>query len=158
MVIITKRLTCIVLFLALAMAVFGGCRALSPLTIRGEGQIVSQSFDVNAFSGINVSGAKDVVFRYSNNSSVTIEMHENLFEYLEHGVRADIIQIGFRSNINITTNNRVKVYVYSPNMMSVDISGSVEVQDWDTIRAEHFSIDVSGSGRIALATRNHSKH
>ena len=51
---------------------------------RGNGTIVSESWDLNDFSKIELTGSYDVELIKGNIPSVTIETDENLFEHISH--------------------------------------------------------------------------
>ena len=57
----------LLLFLAmLVLALLSGCIMNPSLIIRGEGKIVSRSFETSNFTGIVIGGSAEIVFRYSD--------------------------------------------------------------------------------------------
>ena len=151
---IMKKRILILILIAAHVLLLGGCTIVAPITrtIKGEGEIVSRTYETDDFTGIDIGGSSYVTFRYSDSSSVVIETYENLFEHLEVKTAGGVLDIGFGNNVSVDTGrNKVQIHISSPLLTSIDFGGSVEAKDWDTIRAEHFSIDVSGSGNVNIS-------
>jgi len=110
---------------------------------------VSRDFEVAEFSEINTGGANIVIFRNSEHHMVTVEMHENLFEHIDMRVQNGTLSVGFRGvSINHTTAPRI--YVYTPYLEGLTLSGSASTEDWDDVFAENFSIRASGASRVDM--------
>ena len=124
----------------------GGCTS-SVNIIHGAGSVVSRDFDVANFTAITIGGSHEVIYRQSENSSVTVTMHENLFEHLEVEVQGNTLRVGFARGVGINMGSGVsRVYVYTPYLNEATLSGSVRAVDWDAIYADSFTIAISGSG------------
>ena len=72
--------------------------------IVGTGEIISQTTVPGSFTGINIGRSFMVIYRHSNTPSVRVEMHENLFEYLEILLRGDILYIDTSENFRMDFN------------------------------------------------------
>jgi len=118
--------------------------------VRGSGSMVSRDFEVEDFSALNIGGSYRVTWRQSDSVSVTVEMQENLFEYLQVSVRGDTLYIDSTRNFNTSSSNRPRVYVYTPYLEMVDFSGAVSADNWDTIEGERFFINASGAANIDI--------
>jgi len=123
-------------------------------TVVGTEPVVSRTFQLNEFNAINVGGSSNVIFRQSDNYSVTIEMPENLFEYvnMDRAVRGSTLHlIPFKPGIGVNFNRHSpRIYIYAPNLESVSFSGAVTGVGWDSIYAENFRLNLSGSTSIDL--------
>ena len=60
---------------------FGGKDA-----IKGEGPVISKSFDLKDFDRIVINGQADAVFTQSDTYEVTLRAQENVFDYVDYRV------------------------------------------------------------------------
>ena len=82
-------------FLLLAM-VITMCSCGSLRTIRGTGDITSETREVSGFSAVNLAGIGNVVVDYGEQESLRIEAEDNLLPYLESKVEGDTLTLGVR--------------------------------------------------------------
>jgi len=142
-----KKLVVYSLLLVGVVTLLSGCSG-----VRGSGEIVSRDFDVENYKGIYVSGVYEVVWQRSETTSATIEMYENLFEFLEISVEGDTLHIDSSRAINIRNNDTVpRIYLYSPSLEMVNFYGALSAENWDTVHAENFSLNVSGAASADLS-------
>jgi len=137
--------------LAAIMVLLSGCVVMSINSlgnaVQGTGDRVSNSFNVINFTGLEISGAYTVIYRHSQTHAVVVEMHENLFDYLNVGVQNGVLRINSDRSFRTGRNETPHVYIYAPFLNSVDIAGAVTIQDWDTIRTDRMNINAGGSAR-----------
>ena len=142
-----KKIVIYSLLLTGIATVLSGCTfSINPQGVRGRGNIESRDFDVENFAAINISGVYEVVWQQSETASATIEMYENLFEYVEVSVRENTLHVDSRRAINIRNNDTVpRIYLYSPSLEMVNFYGALHAENWDTVQTESFSLSVSGA-------------
>jgi len=143
----------IFLFLSLigVILAFSGCNVnVGGTGVRGSGDVVTRSIDVIGFSAIDISRNFVVVYRQSSEEALTVEMHENFFDYLEVEVRGNTLHIGSSRDFNTTNAHRPRLYVYAPYLTAADFSGAVNATDWDTIEGQSFFLDVSGAANVNI--------
>ena len=131
------------------MFLLGGCIGMGG--VRGTGEMTSRDFEVEDFSALDISGGYEVTWRQSDNVSVTVEMQENLFDFLRVSVRGDTLRVDSTRNFRTSSGNTPRVYIYTPYLEMVSFSGAIDASDWDTIEGESFSIDGSGAGDISIS-------
>jgi len=119
--------------------------------IQGRGEMVSHTFQVEDFTAIDIGGNYNVVWRQSQTQTLTIEMQENLFEHLQVSVANGVLLVDSRRTFNTGLGNTPRIYIHTPALDAVSFSGAANATDWDTIRAQNFSIDVSGAANISIA-------
>ena len=119
--------------------------------VRGTGSMVSRDFEVDDFNALNIGGSYQITWRQSDDMSVTVEMQENLFEFLQVTVRGDTLHIDSNRSFNTSSSNRPRVYIYAPYLEMVDFSGAVSADNWDTIYGESFVLSGSGAADVNLA-------
>jgi len=119
--------------------------------VRGSGQMVSRDFDVEDFNALDIDGSYEVTWRQGDNVSVTVEMQENLFDFLRVTVRQDTLHVDSTRNFRTSSGNRPRIYIYTPYLEMVSFSGAVSADNWDTIYGESFSLDGSGAASINMS-------
>ena len=120
--------------------------------IKGVGEMVSRTVQVKDFTALDVGGSYLVNWRYSGSIAVTVEMQENLFEYLETSVKNGKLYIGSSKSFNTSgANNRPRIYIESPNLESINLSGAASTGEWDKIKSESFSVITSGAANINIS-------
>jgi len=144
-----KRISFIALFSLGIIMLFSACvdaRGNTP-AVQGIGEMVSRSFQVEDFTELDIGGFFTVVFNQSDEIAVYVEMQENLFDYHDVSVRRGTLLI------RPTRNNRVgiefgdyrpRVYIHAPYLTSINFSGSVRTENWDTIQTQALSVVTSG--------------
>jgi len=147
-----KKLVVYSLLLTGIATVLSGCSFnINPQGVRGSGEIESRDFDVENYTAVNISGVYEVVWQESETASVTIEMYENLFEFLEVSVQGDTLHIDSSRAINVRNNDVLpRLYLYSPSLEAVSFYGALTAENWDTVHAQNFSLNVSGAASADL--------
>jgi len=113
-----------------------------------SGPVVSRDFEVGSFTGIDIGGSRDIIYRQSDNFLVVIEQQESLFDYQEVYVDGDILRVYLQGAVgNVGTQ---VVTIYAPTLASVSISGSATATNWDDISHGSFSLSASGSSQVSL--------
>ena len=118
--------------------------------VRGSGSMESRDFDVEDFNALNIGGSYEVTWRQGDDIAVTVEMQENLFDFLRVSVQGDTLYIDSSRNFNTSRGNRPQIYIYTPYLEMVSFSGAVSANNWDRIVGESFSISGSGAAEVEL--------
>ena len=119
--------------------------------IRGTGEKISHEFDVSSFSGLRLGGIYNVTYRPHETHRVVIEIQENLLPHVAVYITGNILQIGSDRDFRVDPDFVPNVYVYSPHLSSLSVSGVVNFQTDDIVAADDFSINISGVGNVALS-------
>ena len=150
-----KKLITITICLLGAMILACGCNITTGglgAGVRGEGEMVSRDFTVGDFTVIDISGISCIVsFSQNQNSLVTIEMQDNLFDYLDVSVRDGVLFINSNHNFDTSTANRPRVYISAPTLSGLNFEGAIDARNWDPIYAQRFVINGVGAGNISLS-------
>ncbi|TDH26458.1 DUF2807 domain-containing protein [Segetibacter sp. 3557_3] len=137
---------CLALFLMIAVvSCFNNHRR-----VNGNGKAGTQTRSVSGVTEISLTAGIDVELS-SGETSVRLEGDENILPYVETVVKNGELVIRYRRNVRIETDNPVKVYVSTPTLNSVEISGGGNVtgeDKWSSKQPMRFSI--SGSGDIYM--------
>jgi len=146
-----KNIICSLVLIGVLVLLTGCSRG-----IRGTGEMVTRDFEVEDFSALEIRGAYEVTWRQSDIASVTVEMQENLFDYLQVSVEEDMLYVSSTRNFNTRNRNRPRIYIYSPDLETVSFFGAINAENWDTITGEKFAIYGAGASNvdISLAVEN----
>lgn len=119
-------------------------------TIKGNGNIVTQTYDVTAFDEVSLALPATVNFTVSNDYTCVIRMDENLFEYLDIKVKDNELQLGKQQKYN---NTRLKatefvIDVTAPSLEEINLAGSGTFKAHSPLEGKKIEANVAGSGDI----------
>ena len=103
-----KRLICSLFLAGVLLMVLIGCSN----GVRGTGSMVAHDFMVEDFNSLDIRGGYQVIWRESDSISVTVEMQENLFEFLQVSVTDDTLYVNSTRHFRLTNNRTPRVYIY----------------------------------------------
>ena len=107
------------------MIFLGGCSFNSNRTLEGEGEMVFSTFQADSFTSLNINVPFDVIWRYSDDIAVNIEMQENLFEYVEVSVRNGVLTVTSTRAISVRAPNIPRIYIYSPYLEGISSTSAI---------------------------------
>jgi len=146
-----------VCLLAGMLVLFTGCLGVTSMNmgginaVQGTGDMVSRDFAVGNFTGIDIAGGYVVVYRNSQTNAVTVNMQENLFEYLEVTVNSQgVLQISSTRSFRTSSSNTPRIYVSAPYLSEIHVGGALTTENWDTIRTERLFIHAAGAVDAAI--------
>lgn len=138
--------------------------------IKGEGPVVTKSFDLKDFDQIVINGHADVTFAQSDMFAVSLSTQENIFDYLDFRVEGTTLILETKDNrsirseefdvslkapalksvtINGATDFDIKEGLVSDGDLSVVINGAGDL-DFDNVRCRNLSIKMNGAGDLEL--------
>ena len=163
-----KRLISITLAL---MLVSVSCNISLPSMIRGSGNIVSKSYEVNDFDQVELNTIGEVRIEQGNSPNLIIETDDNILPLLEVKVEGSNLTLGVKNDENVkpsqgiiyhivvqtlsalTTNSSGDLYAGHIEGGSLEIflngSGSVSLKD---VTVKDFLITSNGSGNVRVDT------
>jgi len=148
---VNRKIGIFALLIVAAMVLLGGCANVDAggggNIVQGTGPMVSRSFQVDDFAELEVGGGSSftVIFRQSDNISVTIEMQENLFDFHEVSVRHGSLSVARATRDRIVYYYyRPRVYINAPFLTAINVNGALHAEDWDAIATQNFSIVSNG--------------
>ncbi|MCL2621403.1 MAG: DUF2807 domain-containing protein [Defluviitaleaceae bacterium] len=146
-----KKFLTSVFVLAASLLVFAGCDGnIGINTVRGTGSMNTHTIDASDFTGLNISGAYYVTFRQADDFSVTLEIQDNLMNYVETSVRGGVFHLGSTRNFNTARGNTPRLYVYAPTLDELRTSGAVSANVTVDLDGKHLEIHSSGAADITL--------
>lgn len=120
-------------------------------TIKGNGQIKTDTREVGNYTSLGSQGSMDVQIAYGNSNSVTVEADENLLPYIETIVENGKLTIRSKKSVNLKPTSKMLVRVSMTTINSLQLSGSGNIKGSGAFTSEgKTDIGVSGSGNLAL--------
>ncbi len=120
-------------------------------SVKGNGEIVTNTRSEGDFNAVKASGSFDVFFSQAETNEIRIEADENLMRYIETRVEDGILRIRTKSGVNIRPSQDIKVYVKSPKYRSVSLAGSGNmIAETKISSTEKVKLSIAGSGDIKL--------
>ena len=118
-------------------------------TIKGNGQIKTETRQVNTFTSLTSQGSMNVEISYGSSNSLTIEADENLLPYIETTVEDGKLTIKPKKNVNLKSTSRMVVHVSMTKVKSLKLSGSGNMNgNGSFTNDDKTDVSVSGSGNL----------
>ena len=119
-------------------------------TIKGNGNIVTQTYDVSAFNSLSLALPATVNFTVSDEYACTVRVDENLLEYLDIEVKDNELLMGKQKdhkNTNLHATEFV-IEVKAPSLENISLAGSGKFNALSPMKGERLEANVAGSGDI----------
>lgn len=133
---------------ALAIALFAsGCTPC----VEGIGDVTSERRVQTPFTGIEVDGNFNVVVEQTSansNAYIVVHAQENVIPLVKAEVKGDVLHIG--TDGCVTVSEPLKVVVVTPELTSIDYSGSGNVNCYMIFNTPEMNIQLSGSGELTF--------
>lgn len=115
--------------------------------IEGNYDVVTRHQASAPFSEVFSGGNFRVFVFKSDSTRIEIKGESNVLPYVDIYSAGNRVHIGFRIGYNIREHYPVEVYLYTPDLMAVNLSGSgsIECEAFNCDKAE---VKVSGSGSV----------
>lgn len=113
----------------------------------GNGIISDEERTVPEFSQISSSGSFHIYYEYAETNFVTVTGESNLLKYVETVVDNNELKISTSPHVNLLPHNTIEVYIKSPKIDKIKLSGSGFIHT-DAINSNELYLTVSGSGNI----------
>ena len=115
--------------------------------VKGEGAVVTKSFDLKDFDQIVINGHADVDFTQSSGYEVTVRTQENVLEWLDYKVEGTtlIIETKDHRDIRATEYNLV---IQAPELKKLTVNGASDF-NVDALRMDgDLYVEVNGAGDL----------
>lgn len=119
--------------------------------IDGSGDVVTEEFDLDAISAVDVGTFFDVEIFVGDEQSVVVSADDNLFEHLKIEVNNGVLELGTKPDSAIGK-AKLSAAVTVTQLDSLTASGASDVA-MSTFDGGDLEVDVSGSSDLVLAGR-----
>jgi len=133
--------------MSIVLLVFiSGC--IMPGCIQGSGNYTFENRTVDDFSSIDLAGIGDV-YLVQGEKHLRIEAEDNIIQDMKTDVSGGKLTIYQRADC-IKPHEPIKIFVSTPELESVSISGSGWIISQSPIESDALSLGMSGSGSMEL--------
>jgi hypothetical protein len=135
-------------FLAVIMLAGLGISACGNSAFRGDP--VKESRDVTGFTKINLSISGDLHLKQGNKYEVVLEGDKESLDKIETEVSGKSLNIKIKSVMHWGNIGKVDIYITTPNVDAISVSGSGDVMAETPINSGDLNLTISGSGTINI--------
>lgn len=121
-------------------------------SIKGKGATVTETRDLSGFNKISLDIDADVYYTQDSIYYVEISAQQNVLNVITTEISSGELEIDSKKWIR--KHNGIKIIVHSPDLYSLDISGSGNIESAYSISTSTLELKISGSGNISLASVN----
>ena len=116
---------------------------------RGNGVIVTETFNADPFTDLEISGMFDVVLEPGTHPRVVITGDENLLEFIKVDSYGNTLIL--ETERRLQSKEGITVLITYTNLEDIHSSGASNIVAEERIEAEHFRLEISGAGKVDLA-------
>jgi hypothetical protein len=117
-------------------------------SVRGSGDMVTESREVSGFDEIAVFGSGEVVVDVTGTESLSIEAEDNIMPLLTTEVRNGVLELEVEGNVSPTRD--ITYTITAATLTGVSIAGSGDVTATD-VESDEFEVEIAGSGDVSPA-------
>ncbi len=117
-------------------------------SVKGSGNIATETRDISGFKGIDVSGVFQVEITAQKEFAVEIEADDNLLPLIKTEVRDGILRIETRERLK--SENGLKIRISAPDIDHIDASGVSKV-NLSAVKNNELHVDTSGASKINIS-------
>lgn len=125
-------------------------------TILGSGQMKSTDYQIGEYTEIEVKCNSEMELYYTaaQSDKVTIEIQENLAEYLKVSVENGVLVVESDKRFRTDSDKTPKLYISTPTLKRIKVEGALSIKQADTIKVDSFRFDIGGAadGVLVLDT------
>jgi len=131
--------------IALIMMAFTSC--IDGIIIEGNNEITQETRTLPNFTEVTSSGSYRIFYQHGDSTKATIVGESNILPYIETAVYNNKLDIRTALHVSISTNKTLEVYIESPEIEEIELSGSGSIET-DSVNGDELSLSISGSGDI----------
>ncbi|RIV30315.1 DUF2807 domain-containing protein [Flagellimonas lutimaris] len=142
-----------IITLTLALGMIACTNAQWGKRIKGNGDVVTIERSIGDYDEVAMAGWFDVELVSGTEGEITLKGESNLLEYIKTEVKNGKLVIKKEKGVNLKPSNwksGIHVIVPIESIHAVSLSGSGDLVGQTTIKADHFSAAMSGSGDVTL--------
>ncbi len=115
--------------------------------VRGSGNMTKEERNVGAFKRVSAKGSMDVYITQGPAKAAVIEAEDNIAPLIELENRGEELVVRLKRGTNVNTRREMKVYLTSPEIEGINLSGSGNVKLENKITNDNsMEVSLSGSG------------
>lgn len=119
-------------------------------SVNGTGQRITKEYSVSEYSAVKINGNMEVVYIADDLDVVTVEIQENLLEYLDISVEDDELTIQANKTFITDRTKTPIVYITIPTLNKLSVNGGAYIRDSDPVQSETFTFIINGASKAEL--------
>ena len=124
---------------------FGGKDA-----IKGEGPVISKSFDLKDFDRIVINGQADATFTQSDTYEVTLRAQENVFDYVDYRVEGTTLILELKDKRMVRSTD-FDLTLKAPALKRLEVNGAADFDIPAGLKSDDdLQIEVNGAGDLTF--------
>ena len=118
--------------------------------IKGEGSVISKSYDFKDFDRIVINGHADVTFTQSPDYEVTLRAQENVFDYVDYRVEGSTLILEMKDKRTVSS-TEFDLTVQAPALNSLVVNGAADFDIQGGLVCDgDLRIEVNGAGDLSF--------
>ncbi len=118
--------------------------------IKGEGPVVSKSFDLKDFDQVVINGHADVTFTQSDTYEVTLRAQENIFDYVDYRVDGTTLILELKDKRSVRSTD-FDVTLKAPALKRLEVNGAADFDIPAGLACDgDLQIEVNGAGDLSF--------
>ena len=138
----------ILFFSVLMMFFVTVCTGCIGEKISGSGNVNAEQRPVEAFDHIKIYGVFNVYLSQGDTESVTVEIDDNLQQYVNVRNDGSKLMLGIKDNFRKTTKNNI--YITLKDIRMLEIDGVADVKTQTALRCANLKLDINGVSKCKL--------
>ncbi|MGN7820386.1 head GIN domain-containing protein [Chitinophaga sp. 22536] len=139
-------LCCMTVALSIA-GLFSAC--IGQNRVKGSGNVIKEERDAPSFHKIKVEGSMNVFLSQGAAKKAVIEAEDNIAPLVELVNEDSRLKVRFRHDANVFTRKGVNVYLTTPEVDEIALSGSGDIKLVDKFNSkDEMKLTLSGSGNL----------
>jgi len=118
-------------------------------SIKGNGNVVEETRDLDEFSKISVSRGMNVYITQGTSTKVTVKADENLLKVIDTYVDDETLKVTCTKMIKNATSN--KVYVTVPDLKNIKSTSGSNIFSEDSLKTGNLEIKSTAGSNIRLS-------
>jgi hypothetical protein len=118
-------------------------------SVRGSGNVVSTSFDVDGFDAVSLLGTGNLHVVQGDNEELRVEAEDNIIDVMDIRVQGNTLELGWEDMTSVRPTRPIDYYLTVETLEDVRLSGSGEIQV-DDLNTDQLTIVLAGSGTVEI--------
>jgi len=141
----------IILGLALALSACSNISINLGNTVRGSGNMSSETRPVSGFTQISIDGSGDAQITQGDTESLKIEAEDNILPLVTSEVVGGKLVLGLKPMTSISTTRTIHYTITVKDLSALALNGSGNVSA-GALKSTSMALNLNGSGDISLAS------
>ena len=127
----------IVFAIALILVAFTSC--FDGIIVEGNNEVTQETRSLPNFTEVSSSGSYHIYYQHGDSTKATIICESNILSYIETAVYNGRLDIKTAFHVSINPNKMIEIYVESPEIEEIELSGSGIIET-DTVYGDELEV------------------